>query len=174
MKKILTIISAIILVAVLSPLSVVAQSLPCYPGKPCIETYTPLVVRNFTSARSDVFGFVVDENGIPMDRGVIRLAQIYCNDIGECVFVLDVAHSPVGWVNPEDGSFYIPKVYPRNYVIAYGWGDVSHNYQIICEPGTSTPKVWELLPDQDLDVGILSVWRREGGKADVRLVIKDE
>lgn len=128
----------------------------CQPWNTCI--WLPGLHSNYVYAEADVTGLVTDEFGIPMDSGIIRLAEVYCNEWGECAAALDLAWSPAGWVG-EGGGFTIEQVSVRKYVIVYVIGDLDKSFQVICEPGTKNPRVW--LPEAGavLDVGTLAVWR---------------
>jgi hypothetical protein len=108
---------------------------------PAIEAGKATVVGRVFSTRSNK----------PMTTGV-RLAEVIRQN-GEAIFVLDGAQSP-GATTQEDGTFVIPNIEAREYVVVVG--DVDGEYVIISE-GENKARVWSAKPDDITNLGELRV-----------------
>ena len=117
-------------------------------------TYLPLVFSG-TGKAAEVTGRIVDENGLPITYGVVRLAEVVCDSSG-CAFYLDLAFSPGSFIDSQ-GRFHIYDVPPARYVTCVGLGDTLH-WQIIATPKLR-PIVWNIYPGEWLNLKTLRVWR---------------
>ena len=92
----------------------------------------------------------------PLDNVDVRLAEVVRvedPEVGSDIYVLDQAFSP-GAITDENGVFVVENIEAKEYVIIVG--DVERAYEVFNDD-SGKPKVWNALPDQILDVGVLEV-----------------
>ena len=134
-----------------SPLSTPSESIVM--SSPLRPTATALESLDPQEGKATVAGVVISrEDGKPLADTGVRLAEVYRQE-GEGAFVLDDALSP-GATTDQNGRFVIENVDPKEYVIVVG--NVGTQYDIVAEP-SGQAEVWELPPDQVVDVGTLEV-----------------
>lgn len=103
--------------------------------------------------RASLAGQVVSTTtNTPLSKAPVRLAKVY-REGSEAIFVLDAAFSPGGVTN-EEGYFIIEDVEPGEYVLVVG--NPEGLYEIISD-SSGQAKVWQLIPDQLTNVGVLHV-----------------
>lgn len=121
-------------------------------------TYAPVVNFSATTSTIEVAGIALERDTSPFN-GVVRLAQVYCNDM-ECAFALDLSFSPGAWIN-DDGAFTIedvPIVYHGYAVLFSELGDERGPWYVVCEDDGRTPKLYMTYPGKNLDIGTIFVY----------------
>jgi hypothetical protein len=105
--------------------------------------------------KSAVIGKIIySSNHEPASNIPIRLGEVYWDDEHKnAAFVLEGATSP-GAISVMDGTFIINDVPPSEYVIIIG--DITDKYEII-EENPDTAKIYNLIPDKVIDIGIIEV-----------------
>lgn len=106
--------------------------------------------------KSNLTGYLVDDQGIPLKNTTIRLAEVYrqSENSENGAYLLDTAFSP-GTVSDENGFFFFQNIEPKEYVIVIG--DVeNNNYEIISQQN-GLPKVWVVIANQVIDIGTIKV-----------------
>ena len=92
----------------------------------------------------------------PLRNYDVRLAEVVRVDdpkVGKDVYLLDEAFSP-GAITDSEGVFVVESTEAKEYVIIVG--DVAFTHEVI-KDGSGKALVWNALPDQVLDVGVLEV-----------------
>lgn len=114
---------------------------------------TPTLSLSPQSGRVILVGQVISTiTNTPLYKVPVRLAKVY-RERDKAIFVLDSAFSP-GAVTDEGGYFSIADIEPGEYVIVVG--NPESLYEIISD-SSGEAKVWRLMPDQVIDVGVLRV-----------------
>jgi len=100
-----------------------------------------------------VTGQIIDKNyDEPLNNTVVRLAEVF-REGDEGAYVLNEAFSP-GARTDINGIFVFANVDAREYVIVVG--NVTDVYTII-KNDDGTPRIWNAVADEIMDVGILEV-----------------
>jgi hypothetical protein len=105
------------------------------------------------AGKATVVGRVLSkQSGAPLADTTVRLAEV-TRQGSEAIYVLDGANSP-GAETGGDGSFVMPNIVAREYVIVIG--DPYGKYVVIPDE-TNRARVWNAAADQVLDVGELRI-----------------
>ena len=105
------------------------------------------------AGKATVVGRVLSkQTGAPITNTSVRLAEV-TRQGSEAIYVLDGANSP-GALTGGDGSFVMPNIVAREYVIVIG---DPYNKYVVFPDETNRAKVWNAPADQVLDVGELRI-----------------
>jgi hypothetical protein len=108
------------------------------------------------SGKATIQGRVMHEDGYPMAKTIVRLADVARGAEGRGgAFILDLARSP-GTLTDENGFFVFPNLDAGEYVIVIGDVEITGIYEIIHE-ADGKAKIWNFPADQITDVGVITV-----------------
>ncbi len=118
------------------------------------ELEEQVVVAQPDPGMASVTGRVLSEKtDLPFEDTIVRLAEVVREEDSEGLYILDQAFSPGAKTN-DKGVFVFENVEAMEYVIIVG--DVESIYEVITNE-SGTPKTWNALPDEILEVGDLHV-----------------
>jgi hypothetical protein len=104
--------------------------------------------------KASVIGRVISINtSQPYFEAIIRLAEVFRNELGEGSYVLDAANSPFTTTD-KNGYFIFQNIPPKEFVLVVG--DPMTRYIILSE-NNGKPKVIKLAAGKITDLGLLKV-----------------
>lgn len=106
--------------------------------------------------KSNLRGYLVDGNGLPLRNTTVRLAEVYreSENSENGAYLLDTAFSP-GTITDASGFFLFQNIEPGEYVLVVG--DIENNKYEIISQQNGLPRVWLTIADQVMDIGIIKV-----------------
>ncbi len=131
-------------------ISLVACSAP-QPASTPVNAFT---VPTPTSGEAVVFGRVLSSiSGQPIYRVRVAFAEVLRNE-DTAIFVDDAGLSPFAETD-QDGRFVVPNLQPKEYVIVVG--DPLGPNDVVRDPATGLPRIWNIQAGQQIDTGDLRV-----------------
>lgn len=106
----------------------------------------------------------------PMRNFPMRLAEVWCNELGECVYLVDIAFSP-GTHTDENGYFTF--VFKRNhnvvrYRLMFGYLDVFFQYYELHY------EAYKIVDNEVLELGVLYTQLEENPWANTNYIPKGD
>lgn len=124
--------------------------LPACQAPAPVKTYpTP------EAGKASVTGRLISiDTGEPYVDVIVRLAEIYENEVGDRAFALDMAFSPIAFTD-QDGYYVFKNIEAREYVFIIG--DPMARSLIPTQETDQKPKAWDFPADIVTDMGTTRV-----------------
>lgn len=121
----------------------------------CNSTAPAKVYPTPESGKATVTGRLLSINsGEPYKDVIVRLAEVYQNEVGDRAFALDMAFSPIAFTD-QDGYFVFENIEAREYVFIVG--DPLARSIIPTQTSDQKPKAWSFPADQITNMGEIKV-----------------